>query len=373
MPSNLLIISDTRVQLLNGKFYGFNSVVKELEVFQSLFKRIIWIGYDYSNLPLDETLLEVNPNITVLLLPRSGGSSLSSKLYILLLIPRYLYTIIKQLKQADVVHSRGPSVPMLLALIISFFYKKPRWWFKYANNWSDTTPPIAWLVQKKLMLINTRSIGTINGKWPDTPDHIKAYENPCLDYVPGLRKKKYIPPFDLLFVGRITNKKGINTAINAINKIPKSLVNSLTIVGDGPDLKRLISLVDESKQLQNIIFTGNLSKDEVINRLRSSDFLLLPTLASEGFPKVVAEAFFAGCIPVVSDISSLDQYVKDEINGFVWKINGSESFSDTLLRALSKDENTYTKILREGNRECSLFTYEYYYQRIKIDVLFYNQ
>ena len=38
---------------------------------------------------------------------------------------------------------------------------------------------------------------------------------------------------------------------------------------------------------------------------------------SEGFPKVIAEAMNFGCIPIVSDISCIRQYIINGKNGFL--------------------------------------------------------
>lgn len=73
----LLIVSDTKINYTNGDFYAFNSVVNELDVFLQFFSKITWIGYDYSDQPVDGSLLKVtHPNVKIILLPRSGGKAL---------------------------------------------------------------------------------------------------------------------------------------------------------------------------------------------------------------------------------------------------------------------------------------------------------
>ena len=63
--NNLLIISDTKIQKIGDRNFGFNSVVLELEVFSTLFDKITWIGFDYSDLNMDESLLEIPINIKI--------------------------------------------------------------------------------------------------------------------------------------------------------------------------------------------------------------------------------------------------------------------------------------------------------------------
>ena len=48
------------------------------------------------------------------------------------------------------------------------------------------------------------------------------------------------------------------------------------------------------------------------------DFIILPS-KSEGFPKVIGEAMNYGCIPIVSDVSCISQYIQNGVNGFLIK------------------------------------------------------
>ena len=83
-----------------------------------------------------------------------------------------------------------------------------------------------------------------------------------------------------------------------------------------------------------VFFHGFLSKDAVHAVLAESHFFLLPSTASEGFPKVIAEAACYGAIPLVSDVGSISHYVNDE-NGYVWFRKGQPTYSEVLLKALS--------------------------------------
>ena len=54
---NLLIVSDTKMFRTENKWYAFNSVVKELDVFVDLFDKITWIGFEEIGCSPDSTLL----------------------------------------------------------------------------------------------------------------------------------------------------------------------------------------------------------------------------------------------------------------------------------------------------------------------------
>lgn len=370
----LLIISDTRMQFTEGRFFAFNSVVKELDVFTELFDSITWIGFDYSDCPFDNSLMEIShQNVKVIALKRTGGKSLLSKIRILFLIPNYFVAIIKNIFHVDTIHSRGPSVPMLLALMISFVYRKPLWWFKYANNWSDPKPPVFWRLQRIFMKQNKSSRGTINGSWLGNSPHLLSFENPCLSDTSPSSDMQYskikTSGWRLLFVGRIEKKKGYKIVVNILNNLTQEKIESISIIGDGSERQELEQLIDSHEFKNKIKYLGAMSTLQVFDVMKQSHFLLLPTTSSEGFPKVIAEAWYNGCVPIVSDVSSIGQYVKDNINGFLWNPNNNISFQKICVDALFISEKKYMDLIKSGIKMSELFTYSRYKKRIEDEIL----
>ena len=68
----------------------------------------------------------------------------------------------------------------------------------------------------------------------------------------------------------------------------------------------------------DILFHGFVNRKRLFNIFSKSHFIVLPS-QSEGFPKVIAEASNFGCIPIVSNVGSISQYIKDQENGFLWQ------------------------------------------------------
>jgi glycosyltransferase involved in cell wall biosynthesis len=362
------------MQNTGDRLLAFNSVVKELDVFVEIFDKITWIGFDYSDYPVDSSLLAIKyPQVQLIRLRRSGGTSLKSKIRILSLMPEYIFTIIKNINQSGTIHVRGPSVPMLIALVISFFMRKPKWWFKYANNWNDPSPPFFWRLQKKLMMWNSSTVSTVNGVWSGMPRHILPFENPCIyekkdirEYL-DLKSNKF--GWRLLFVGRIEEKKGYKMVLDVARALPPDQLESLTFIGNGKEEETLWAMIAHHPQKSKIKYLGPLSNQDVHLYMERSHFLLLPSNSSEGFPKVVAESWNNGCIPVVSDVSCLEQYVEDKVNGFIWKRGGKDDYIACSLASMNIDEATYHRILVKSSEMSALFTYSRYKERIIRDIM----
>jgi glycosyltransferase involved in cell wall biosynthesis len=365
--NNLLIISDTKIQKIGYQCFGFNSVVLELDVFSKLFNKITWIAFDYSDLKKDETLLEIPKNIKIILLPRSGGKNIISKFRILYLMSHYFFKILKHIKINNIIHVRGPSGPMFLSLIISYFLKKKLWLVKYANNWNDAHPPFFWKIQKKCMINQNWITGTVNGQWSDMPEHLLSFENPCIDDCEF--DNKLLDKFDqetktLLFVGRIEFEKGIRTFLESLERVKLMEIDKIIIVGAGKNLDYLNTCILNNKLNVKIDYIGTQSKENVLNLMRISHFLILPTTASEGFPKVIAEAWSVGCLPISSNISSIGQYVINNHNGFIWEYLKNDDYAATINSAISADSLKLKEYVRDGFYVSQKFTYSYYEKRL---------
>jgi glycosyltransferase involved in cell wall biosynthesis len=144
------------------------------------------------------------------------------------------------------------------------------------------------------------------------------------------------------------------------------LIGQIHFIGDG---KKTDEYIRYSADIADkVVFHGYKTGDFIRKILASSHFFLLPTTASEGFPKVVAEASCYGCIPIVSDTSSIPHYVKDGLNGFVWKIDGEVKFLDKLASAINHPSDTLEKIAKNGGELAEKFTLERYFNRLSTEI-----
>ena len=363
----LLIISDTNYYTFKGEKFIFHSVQRELEVIGPYFNEIDFVGWRTKN--STPQLLKINhPNFKLsgITIDKNNNfkyyfTNLLSSLFI-------AYKIINS--KAQYVHVRGPSFPMFIALFLApILSTKKKFWFKFANSWSQNGLSRFWDLQK-LMLKSQRKIKvTINGNWPDLPKHIIPFENPgffeadlkCSMTKDFSQKKKVV------FIGRMTESKGIFRILDALTKEDLLRLGSITFVGDGPEIQRLQNLMADHPCKSVIKIVGGQSKEGVMNILKESHFLLLPTTSPEGFPKVVAEAWLNKCIPIVSNVSSIPQYVVDKETGILWDMD-NENWAEAMNRALELDNVDADRLIENINLLLPKFTYEYFGQRVKEEI-----
>lgn len=134
-----------------------------------------------------------------------------------------------------------------------------------------------------------------------------------------------------LIVGSLTNQKGIDIAINLLAKL-KLTKWELHIAGEGPEMKKLIQLVDKLNLNNKIFFHGFVK--EIDYFYKESDILLI-TSRWEGFGLVALEALNSGMLIIYSKVPGLDEILIDCETAFPFDILNQEKFQDTLASALS--------------------------------------
>ncbi len=113
------------------------------------------------------------------------------------------------------------------------------------------------------------------------------------------------PPFSLLFVGRITPQKGLDRLVPLFTG--GAITESLTVVGVGQDAKPLTSRFGDRAR-----FVGSFTRDQVLGLMREHSVLLMPS-RWEGLPLVLLESMSVGCVPVISNISTLIDILPPEL------------------------------------------------------------
>lgn len=109
----------------------------------------------------------------------------------------------------------------------------------------------------------------------------------------------------LLFVGRLTRRKGLHIALQAL-ALNKGFAWTLDILGDGPQRKELEEIVLSSGLSDRIVFHGFC--DDPQQWMAKSDFLLFPSF-DEGMPLVLMQAVQVGLPVLASDIEPVRELV----------------------------------------------------------------
>ena len=115
----------------------------------------------------------------------------------------------------------------------------------------------------------------------------------------------------IIFVGRLSKEKGIETIIEVSKKLSNDI--NLLIVGSGPESEKIKKL---SETRDNIHYLGYLTHENSIKLIRGSDILIQPSL-HEGISTAILEAM-ARKIPVIAtNVGGNKELILDNQNGFL--------------------------------------------------------
>jgi len=130
-----------------------------------------------------------------------------------------------------------------------------------------------------------------------------------------------------LYIGRISEEKGIDTLIDAF----KDIDFKLKIAGNG---ELLTVIIEQCKKYPNIEILGYITgncKDELI---KNCSFLIIPSLWYEMFPISILEAYKYAKPVIASNIGGLPEIVIDGYSGYLFTARNHTSLELTILKMI---------------------------------------
>jgi len=160
-------------------------------------------------------------------------------------------------------------------------------------------------------------------------------------YSPGTSEKNQ--SITVGFLGRIKKYKSIEHLLDAFERIKPELPQAkLVIIGDGDYLPVLKKNAAKSKYRNDIEFTGYVSGEEKVRRVREMD-VVVNTSSKEGWGLTVIEANACG-IPVIgADVPGLRDSIQNEETGLLYHYGDIEALTALLYRYFA-DENLRRKL-----------------------------
>ncbi len=161
----------------------------------------------------------------------------------------------------------------------------------------------------------------------------------------------FIPPIpsqternDLIFVGRLVEKKGVQFMIRALDIIAKKYPQiRLNIVGDGPLKPILQKEVEYLGLIPNTVFHGGLPNDHIPPMLQKAAISVMPSIVAsngdqEGLGLSAVEAMGCGCPIVASDLPAIRDLIEHNKTGLLAEPGNSVDLAEKILMILENKE-----------------------------------
>ena len=196
---------------------------------------------------------------------------------------------------------------------------------------------------KKIIAISDDNINEIIDKFPDAKDkiiYVKNGYNSKDFFKKELDRHKVLKKFLIekdynkivLFVGRVSKMKGIDTLIKAAKIYEKEDVLTL-IAGDG-EYRSEANDLKEKLNLKNIVFLGNQRQKELNYLYNIADVLVLPS-RKEALPLVAIEALACGTPAVVTRQSGMEKIINKEV-GLTFEMDNEKMLAEQINKIINK-------------------------------------
>lgn len=178
-----------------------------------------------------------------------------------------------------------------------------------------------------------------------------------------------VPAFSLLYAGSVSPEKGVETTIEAMNKLNHQAHTppfELTILGAGHHeyrafLERLVATYGLDKQVR---FAERVGREQMPKTLCEFDVLLFPSLVREGLPRIVVEAMASGLGVLGTATGGSRELLQDGETGLTFEPGNPTSLAQQINRW-----STEPLLRRQIRRKARRFVEQWYDFRKNVDEL----
>ncbi|MDC8006308.1 glycosyltransferase [Aureisphaera galaxeae] len=318
---------------------------------------------DNIHLPYDHT------NVRVFHVPSMAFTSLGKGIMTLLNLPVILFQLWRVMRRADHIHLRCPGTLGLMGCFVQILFPRKPKTAKYAGNWDpNAKQPFSYRLQKKLLsnTFLTRNMKVlVYGEWPNQTKNIVPFFTATYreSKIEVGTKRHFVSSFKFMFVGTLSPGKQPEYAVQLIKDLhEKGIPCQLDFYGDGVEAENVRSIVEKLQLDEIVTLHGNQTSETVEIAYKTSDFMVLPS-RSEGWPKVVAEAMFWGCIPIASQVSCVPWMLGFGERGVLLEPDHSENVKQ--LGELLGDSDRMLQMSETGQQWSHAYTLDRFEGEIK--------
>lgn len=154
---------------------------------------------------------------------------------------------------------------------------------------------------------------------------------------------------ELIFLGALVPFKACDLALRVAAPFLRNDLALFSVVGDGPERKRLEQLTKDLGIEKAVSFCGMVPHAEAIQRLRSADVMIYPSVREFG-GGVVFEALAAGAVPIVADFGGPGDIVHSGV-GYKVRLTNEDDVVVQMGRVLTElvhDRDLLARLQNQG-------------------------
>lgn len=145
----------------------------------------------------------------------------------------------------------------------------------------------------------------------------------------------------LVYVGSLIKLKNVILLLKALSRLKDKYQFNLDVLGDGPELKRLVKYSNE-KLNGNITFQGKQSMSVIHNKLSDFDILVMPSIR-DGWGAVINEGLQKGLYIISSENCGAKALIENSDRGQIFLNKDINSLEASLIYSFDNIEKIRTK------------------------------
>lgn len=246
----------------------------------------------------------------------------------------------------DVIHLHEPFMPMLCSAVLRFSNTVNVGTFHAAQGkpgYNFGRPISTWMLQRRArklhghIAVSVPAMRYVSRYVPDEYDiipngvdihYFRPDAQPMEQYLDG--------KLNIVFLGRLEYRKGVNYLLKAFLEIKRQMPNTrLLICGPGTRLRGRYEQWVKSNRLEDVVFTGMVSYEELPRYYRTADIFCSPNTGHESFGLILVEAMATGRPVVASNIEGFATVVTHGQEGLLVPPMNSHALAEALLTLIN--------------------------------------
>jgi len=148
-------------------------------------------------------------------------------------------------------------------------------------------------------------------------------------------KRQLHDPIVIGNIGGVGHYKGTHVLIDAISRLKRNDF-MLKIFGKYDDL--YVKGIMKEKERLPIEFLGKYDFERLPEILSQIDIMVLPSICNDTAPQTIFESYSAGIPIIASNIGGFPDFIKDGINGYLFKAGNSQELAKKIDELLSNPQ-----------------------------------
>ncbi len=281
----------------------------------------------------------------------------------------------------DIIHLHEPFMPMLCSAVLRFSNTANIGTFHACHGTFLGRPgyhfgrPITTIMLKRRARKLDGKIAVSKPAMEFASKYVPGYYNIIPNGIDLEHFSPNISPIDtfcdgklnILFVGRLESRKGLNYLLKAYQQVKREISNSrLIIVGPGTRLRKKYEKQVARSGLKDVVFVGYVAYDELPRYYKTADIFCAPATGRESFGIVLLEAMAVGKPIVASNIEGYASVMTHGVEGLLVPPKDDKALAQSLVSLLTNES-----LRREMAGRARLEAMEYSWEHIAQKVLNY--